>query len=254
MVPASPLVLAALSRGPIVCTLRQMLNEYDLSTDEVLTSLSKLTEILSTVGLRLDPPIGLMGLDDDRVLKRKSISNISELEGIVRELIEGGEGNSVEFKSSIRINRKKQEYNPELSVDECVDEQLSEKVAREIAAFLNADGGKILFGVTDEGIILGCDDDFASFRRGGNAGDKADLIIHDIISKYFIESDSVFFHTQIECVPINKKNIVLVSVAKRKRLSFLKVIEPSPLFIRVNSHAKPIPFNQIENYFELTPL
>jgi predicted HTH transcriptional regulator len=249
MLQISPTLLAALS-GPTVCTVRSIIEEYGLSIENIFSTLMAVQEQLDRLELNLDPPLGALGIDDTRVLKKRSSEENLHLK--IRSLIEKGEGQNIEFKSSIFIDTKKHEHNPDLTLAQCISEPLKEKVSREIAALLNAQGGSIIFGVTDDGGLRGCDDDFATYKAGGSASDKADLIIREIVNRYFLDSDSVFYHIQVECCNIEEKNVVLLSIAQRKQISFLKAKEPSQLFIRVGTHAIPVPFEKIEQYFEMT--
>nr|WP_246525794.1 ATP-binding protein [Thalassovita aquimarina] len=251
MLQVSPTILAALTE-PTVSTLRDLIVEYGFSLSEPLTALTALQEVLDNFELDADPPIGRLGLDDERVLKKKLSQ--PQVSSRVLELIDQGEGPRVEFKSSIFISTKKKQFNPGISIEECVDDSLKEKVAKEIAAFLNAEGGTILFGVTDDGDLRGCEDDFSTFSSGGSPGDKADLILKQIVSQHFREPDNIFYHLKIDCVDIDGKHIVMLSVASRKQLAFLKSSKPSQLYLRVSSHALPIPYEKIEQYYNLSKL
>jgi hypothetical protein len=243
-------VLAAFSE-PQVCTLQGLLEQYELPTSQLLTSLVELDRILVELEFEIAPPIGELGLRDDRVLKKRD--GAKQIETRVRDAIEKGENSRIEFKASIFINTKKLTHNSELEPKDCIDERLKEKAAQEIAAFLNAEGGRLIFGVEDDGSIRGCEDDFSTFSRGGSPTDKAELIVKEIVSQHFRDADVVFYHIKVECALIDGKQIVVASIAPRSRLAFLKKIDPSPLYVRIGSHAIPIPFQQIEEYFELKP-
>lgn len=63
----------------------------------------------------------------------------------VRELIEKGESETLEFKSTLRTNLYTKEQ----------DRKIEQAVAKTIVAFLNTDGGTLLVGVDDRGEVLG---------------------------------------------------------------------------------------------------
>lgn len=66
------------------------------------------------------------------------------------ELIERGESKTLEFKSTLRWNVKK----------DCQDDKLvTHEVLKTIAAFLNTEGGDLLIGVADDGTIVGIERD-----------------------------------------------------------------------------------------------
>ena len=248
---ASPTVLAALSH-PKQCTLRTLLGEYDLEGVRILDACNALEITLDYFKLSVDPPIGVLGLDDYRVLKLRPAGE-ADLNRILR-LIDGGERPTVEFKSSISINTKRLDSIPGVSPNDCIDEKLVQKAAKEIAAFLNTDGGTILFGVTDDHAVRGCAEDMSTFAPGGSNADKADLIIKRLVDKYFRENVAVFSHLKIECVDIDGFCVVSVSIASRRRLSFLKNVEGPTLFLRSGTHSIPIEYHDIEQFFSLQRL
>ncbi len=67
----------------------------------------------------------------------------------VAELIEGGESDGVEFKSTLRTNLHTSQP----------DDKMQMAVLKTIAGFLNAKGGTLLVGVADDGEVLGLNAD-----------------------------------------------------------------------------------------------
>ena len=81
-------------------------------------------------------------------------------------LIEAGESNRLEFKSTLRTNLETGE----------TDKRMEKAVLKTIVAFLNSDGGDLLIGVADDGSICGADLD--SFENK----DKMGLHLTNLIS------------------------------------------------------------------------
>jgi uncharacterized protein YneF (UPF0154 family) len=75
----------------------------------------------------------------------------------VRRLLRQGEGDHVEFKSTLRFNLKSGKN----------DKSIELAVLKGITAFLNTAGGTLLVGVSDEGEVLGMDPD--GFRNDDHA-------------------------------------------------------------------------------------
>ena len=69
-------------------------------------------------------------------------------------LIQCDEGHHLEFKASLRVDRKTGQSNPALEL----------VVLRTIYAFLNAEGGTLLIGLTDDIKVIGIDDDYPSSK------------------------------------------------------------------------------------------
>ncbi|MFN2196213.1 MAG: RNA-binding domain-containing protein [Anaerolineales bacterium] len=70
-------------------------------------------------------------------------------------LIEAGENQFVEFKSSLVWDYYQTRAN----------KNLNEPVMKTLAAFMNTRGGTLLIGVNDDGEILGLEPDFGTFRK-----------------------------------------------------------------------------------------
>ena len=79
----------------------------------------------------------------------------SALQQDVNALIAQGESGRVEFKSSLRWDLRKGERNRALEA----------VVLKTLAGFMNADGGTLLIGVTDDGQIVGIEHDFQTLRK-----------------------------------------------------------------------------------------
>lgn len=71
-------------------------------------------------------------------------------------LIASGETDTVEFKSSLRWGYKDEKPLPD---------QLQMAVLKEIFGFLNANGGTLFIGVSDDGLPLGLEKDYGTFEK-----------------------------------------------------------------------------------------
>lgn len=246
-------VLSALS-FPTECTLKVLFKEHELSEGRLLESCFELEKILSHYKLDIEPKIGLMGLDEPRILKRSG--DITNPEVVIQNFIDNGEDQKTEFKATIGICTDTRKNKPEIPISECEKEALRKQASKEIAAMLNAEGGTILFGVTDDGLIYGCDEDFSIFKGGGSPADKADLIIKSLVEKYFEDWASVYLYLAVKCLNIDSRHVIMVQVANKQRLSFLKSnhFNNNILYLRLGTNAMPINFLNIESYFQLSKL
>ena len=101
---------------------------------------------------------------DDKISSQKSVAF----------LISQGEGQKIEFKSSLRWDFRQNNRNDDLIFD----------VAKTVAAFYNAEGGTLLIGVSDDGSILGLKKDYA-LLTGTNKWDEFHKLLVDRLSSYF---------------------------------------------------------------------
>mgnify|MGYP003627705156 CR=1 FL=1 len=240
-------------KRPITCTLNELLQEYDFDPG-TLRGVRHILDVLKKYEISLDPEFEAEGsLDTARTLKAKRKSEDLIVE--IQELLDtGGERYDVELKSSIRIDTKKKEFNPGLPISDCISEKLAIKLAQEICAFINRDGGTIIIGVQNDHFVCGCADDLDTFQTDGSKQDKADLLIKQIIDKNFTKPRSVLSLVQLEYTELESKPIVLLRIAKSGKLAFLKKDcgSSAQLYTRIGTNAEPISFEEIEDHFEIT--
>lgn len=84
----------------------------------------------------------------------------SELQHDLAALIAAGEGEALEFKSSLRwdVNERR------------VNRGLEAVVMKSLAGFLNGAGGTLLIGVADDGEVLGLENDYQTLKRQNRDG------------------------------------------------------------------------------------
>lgn len=92
---------------------------------------------------------GLAARINDLLVLPVSIAAAPQPEDCLKT-IAGGESQAVEFKSSMLHDYKRGGKNPALMQD----------IVREMVAFMNADGGTVYVGVSDDGSILGIEPDY----------------------------------------------------------------------------------------------
>jgi hypothetical protein len=94
----------------------------------------------------------------------------------VDALIQGGENDRVEFKSSLRCDLKTASVNKELT----------KTVAKVVASFLNTRGGTLLIGISDDGTPLGLDPDIQTLSK--KSLDGFELMLRNAIGTYLAPS------------------------------------------------------------------
>lgn len=242
------------AQKPITTTLNALLVEYEFPENS-LEGLAHVLKALAHYNIELDPPHTEYDLDHIRTLKPKKAS--SEIVADIQSIIEGGgENHSVELKSSIRIDRNRQQHDPGKPIGQYLNEKLGTKLCQEICAFLNRQGGVILLGVANDLSISGCDDDFHAFQGDNTPEDKADLILRQLIEKNFTKPSAVLSRIQVDCVEFEAKRVVALRIAPSRGLSLLKENCGSPcqLYLRIGTSAQPIKMEELEEYFDISLL
>ena len=142
----------------------------------------------------------------------KQITNYlrSQQQISTKELINIGENDLVEFKSSLRWNlytRKK-------------DKAMETAVTKTLAGFINSEGGMLLIGVADDGKILGLKSD--QFENSDKALLHLTSLIKSRIGALFLK----FIHFSIE--EIDKKQILRIDCLHMSQMekSITFILEP----------------------------
>lgn len=87
------------------------------------------------------------------------------------ELIAAGESNCVEFKSTARHNLRSGQR----------DDRVEAAVGKTVAGLLNAEGGTLLIGVDDGGLVIGLSHDMPYMKQA--TVDQYELWIHDYLTR-----------------------------------------------------------------------
>ena len=98
------------------------------------------------------------------------------------DMIRGGESDVVEFKSTLRTNLHTNK----------TDKKMEHAVLKTLAGFLNADGGTLVIGVSDDGAPVGTDaDNFSS-------PDKMSLHLTSIVNSQLGPNAMTLIHTSFD--------------------------------------------------------
>ncbi|WP_420723940.1 GmrSD restriction endonuclease domain-containing protein [Hwanghaeella sp. LZ110] len=97
----------------------------------------------------------------------------SETPITLEDMIAEGEGEELEFKSSLRWDY----------VEGTVNKKLEDVVLKTVAAFANSQGGTLLIGVKDDGEILGLEGDYHSLGQADR--DKYELHLRNLLNNSF---------------------------------------------------------------------
>ena len=159
----------------------------------------------------------------------------------IKKLLLHGESDTIELKSSLRFDYNTKELNKGLQY----------VVAKEISGFLNTEGGKVIIGVDDNGILLGLDNDYNTLRKKNKDGFNLALV--QVISNHIGEEFNDYW--QVKFIKIDNKEICIIEVKKSpKPVITHKSSKEDNFYIR-SGHAT-IPLNRrkmlgyISNHFK----
>ena len=151
------------------------------------------------------------------------------------DIIDRGENNFIEFKSSLRWDYYQNQFNKKMEY----------VIVKTINAFLNSEGGQLFIGVSDEGNILGLENDYSTLGKK-QGKDEFQLKMVGIINKFLGKE----FHQYITMtiVEIEGKEICVVNVARSNTPTFLKYGVNEQFFIRASSSSQPLGLKETMEY------
>lgn len=159
----------------------------------------------------------------------------------LEEMIVEGEGEELEFKSSLRWDFREQTTN----------KKLEEVIVKTIAAFGNGQGGTLLIGVADDGGVLGLEGDYHSL--GGANQDKFQLhlrnLLHESFGRVFVTNKIKIQFPEVDDVEICQLDIqpavtkpLVVTVKDKSGQSREKI------YVRSGNSSQEIPVHEMQSF------
>ncbi len=169
----------------------------------------------------------------NRELERRTAGAFGPLdEAALRSLITGGEGETLEFKSTLRWNLHTGKPGKEI-------ENASLKT---VAGFLNSDGGALLIGVDDEGNPLGLDTDKFQNR------DKLLLHLNNLVNTHIGLEFAEYVRASI--VQLDETDILAVQCNASPNPVFFRRDGKEIFYVRAGPSSQALSPSQLLGYLE----
>ncbi len=178
-------------------------------------------------------PIGTANRIEKWVADHSSLTPPSKAKP-ANELIAAGEGQFVEFKSSILWDYRQEKMNKDLSVP----------IIKNCAAFMNTSGGALLVGVDDDGKILGLDADFGVMKKPNPDG--FELIFNNAFAQMIGAEFRPF--VQLSFPEIEEKTICLIAVQPVTSPAYFHHQGKEEFYIRAGNASQPLPVSKAASY------
>lgn len=166
--------------------------------------------------------------------KKQRIVSYQEklLERNVRTLVNEGENSRIEFKSSLNYDfERKQPYSA-----------LEMVFAKTVAGFMNASGGYLLLGVSDDKAILGLQENYDIVKHKNRDG--FELKMHQILTGKLGAHFSPYVHTSFHT--IDGKDVCLVEIEKSPTPVFVRDKDGKPqYFLRTGNGTRPLNVQEV---------
>lgn len=150
----------------------------------------------------------------------------------VLDLISKGEGSHIEFKSTMRMNLNTGKHGKEIEA----------AWLKAVAAFLNSQGGVLLLGVNDEGIVSGLEAD------GFENGDKCLLHFKNLIQQHIGMEHMPYIGFEL-CRTMNK-TVGIVTCEPALGPVFLRIKNEEAFYIRSGPSSVQLPISQALEYLK----
>ncbi len=147
-------------------------------------------------------------------------------------VIEGGEHDRLEFKSTLRWNLKAEKAGKEIEL----------AVMKSLAAFMNSAGGNLIVGVDDQGGIIGlAADQFPNT-------DKYLQHFSNLFNQHIGMEFSPFIHFGIR--PLGDEQVFVIACRPSSRPVFVKDKQDERFFIRSGASTRQLKMSQVIEYVE----
>lgn len=162
----------------------------------------------------------------------------ASMAGTIADLLAAGESQTVEFKSTARWNLHTR----------APDKKLEHVVVKTVCGFLNAEGGTLLIGVTDQGDVLGLGDDVRTLGKKSNLDGYELFLRQNLDNNLSIPTAGV---VRIRFERIDSMDVCAVAVAASAKPVFAKAVsggEPAEFWVRVGNATKQFHGDEMMEY------
>lgn len=156
----------------------------------------------------------------------------------VMQMISGGESQTVEFKSSIRWDMR----------EEKISRDLRKAVAKEVAAFMNSEGGTLLIGVDDDGEIVGLEKDIDTLP--GRKPDGLQRVFHETVSN-LCGKECYEYIGRTSFVEIYDKTILVVTISRSHKPIYFIDGDNVQLYVRIGNTTRAMNVREAIEYYDL---
>jgi len=152
------------------------------------------------------------------------------------QLIENGENEKVEFKSSIRYDYFRKVTNRDLEL----------VIAKTIVGFMNAKGGKLILGVDDDGKTLGLEKDLKTLKHKNKDGYEREIfrIISTQLGHEACFSNHIYFYN------LDEKEICVIDIEASNEPVYVNDGTNTTFYVRTGNATYPLTVKETVDYLK----
>ena len=149
-------------------------------------------------------------------------------------LITQEEGTHLEFKSSLRYDRDTKQRNQALEM----------VVLKTICAFMNAEGGTLLIGLSDDNQVIGIDEDYTIIKSHNRDGFQNLLmrLVSNSIGNYYLQYVEVVFHNVLG------NDLFQVNVSASIKPSYQTNKGKQEFYVSTGNNSRPFKISEATEY------
>lgn len=192
--------------------------------------------------------------DNGRTTRIRNVSDYTEYVSLIKQtidnitrrpmharslqsLLKDGEGLFVEFKQTLRYDLRKK----------TVSKDVERAILKTIAGFMNADGGTLVIGVNDEGIVTGLREDFETLAKKNRDGFENHLV--HLIKTMLGVKFANYVRTKFDY--FNDQEACLVLVEPSHKPAYLHSPEgKEEFYVRTGNSTQPFSMSEAEEYIK----
>lgn len=178
------------------------------------------------------------GRDEDKPSLLPYIREIDRLGTLsLEEIVASGEGQSIEFKSTLRWNIREKKK----------DNNLESAVVKTIAGFMNAQGGILLIGVDDTGNIIGLENDYNVLHKPSKDGFEQHIrnLCERDIGRELGQLINIRFLSR------SGKEICVVTIQPSPRPVWIREKGEEEFYLRIGNRTSPLSKREIAEYIRM---
>ncbi len=172
------------------------------------------------------------------VKSKRKIKKLADFESKTdwQVIVEKGENDFIEFKSSLRWDYRQDKVN----------KALESVITKTISAFLNTEGGMLFIGIDDDGNAIGLEKDYNTLSKKNRDGFM--LALTNLINQDLGKSSHLFI--SINIISLNEKDVCIVSVEKSDKPVFCGKNEKEEFYIRASASSQPLGMRESYKYIK----
>lgn len=213
--------------------LLEKLKETDINIPVIIISgEGTQEETIKALRLGASDYITKENIEDELFQRASQLLEASIVNNATYKLIQKGESEAVEFKTTLRVNTYTDKNDP----------KIQHSVLKTIAAFLNSKGGTLFIGVNDKGELVGVEND--KFPTD----DKMLLHLIDLVKNHIGEQFIQYLDVNFKL--INDMKILKVDSLVAEEPAYLRFEKQEYFYIRTGPATNALPISKIHKYIK----